>query len=200
MLNPSQMTNFRHFKTGIVCRQQFQIWWNWQKVIQTGRKHCWKRMLLITSNFSFSPSVFKTLVLQIGKNLGLFEKGLTLYQAFSSFPTIFSKHFLGCQLFTEWKILAKSKFEGSEDDKINDWNILNGLKIIFYWWRNSDTKKKKGFTLRNCSNWHWVDSRPGARLAQRVERRSSVTGVVRRAHFFPSIYFTGNEDGIAVCG
>ena len=35
-----QMTNFRLFPTERVCRQQFQIWWKWQKVIQMGRKHC----------------------------------------------------------------------------------------------------------------------------------------------------------------
>ena len=34
----SQMTNFRLFQTEIVCRRQFQIWWKWQKVLQTGRK------------------------------------------------------------------------------------------------------------------------------------------------------------------
>ena len=38
-LTPSQMTNFRLFHTGRVCRWQFKIWWKWQKVIQTGRKH-----------------------------------------------------------------------------------------------------------------------------------------------------------------
>ena len=39
----SQMTNFRLFQTGRVCKQQFQIWWKWEKVLQTGRKHCRKR-------------------------------------------------------------------------------------------------------------------------------------------------------------
>ena len=38
-----QTRNFRLFQTERVCRQQFQIWWKWQKNIQTGRKHCWKR-------------------------------------------------------------------------------------------------------------------------------------------------------------
>ena len=36
-----------------------------------------KEKLLITSNFSFSHSVFKRLVLQTRKNQGLFGKGLT---------------------------------------------------------------------------------------------------------------------------
>ena len=42
-----------------------------------GRKHCGEKVkLLITSNFSFSHSVFKRLVLQTRKNQGLFWKGL----------------------------------------------------------------------------------------------------------------------------
>ena len=37
-----------------------------------------KEKLLITSNFSFSHSVFQKLVLQTSQNQGLFGKGLTL--------------------------------------------------------------------------------------------------------------------------
>ena len=36
-----------------------------------------KEELLVTSNFSFSHSVFKRLVLQTSKNKGLFGKGLS---------------------------------------------------------------------------------------------------------------------------
>ena len=36
-----------------------------------------KEKLLVTSNFSFSHSVFKRLLLQTRKNQGLFGKGLT---------------------------------------------------------------------------------------------------------------------------
>ena len=36
-----------------------------------------KEKLLVTSNFSFSPSVLKRLVLQTRKNQGLFGKGLS---------------------------------------------------------------------------------------------------------------------------
>ena len=44
-----------------------------------GRKHSEKKeKLLITSNFSFSHSVFKRLVLQTSKNQGMFGKGLNL--------------------------------------------------------------------------------------------------------------------------
>ena len=45
-----------------------------------GRKLWEKEKLLVTSNFSFSNSVFKRLILQTRKNQGLFGKELTLYQ------------------------------------------------------------------------------------------------------------------------
>ena len=38
-----------------------------------------KEKLLVTSNFSFSHSVFKSLVMQTRKNQGLFGKGLKSY-------------------------------------------------------------------------------------------------------------------------
>ena len=41
---------------------------------------CEKEKLLVTSNFSFSHSVFKRLVRQTRENQGLFGKGLTLSQ------------------------------------------------------------------------------------------------------------------------
>ena len=75
----SQMTNFRPFQIERVCRLQFYILWQWQKVLQIGRKHWEKEKLLITSNFSFSNSVFKRLVLQTHINQGLFGKGLNCW-------------------------------------------------------------------------------------------------------------------------
>ena len=39
-----------------------------------------KEKLLVTSNFSFSHSVYKRLVLQTLKNQGLFGKGLRFYK------------------------------------------------------------------------------------------------------------------------
>ena len=42
----------------------------WQKVLQTGRKHCGK------GEIARSHSVFKRLVLETCKNQGLFGKGL----------------------------------------------------------------------------------------------------------------------------
>ena len=74
-----QTTNFRLFKTKEVCRWQFKIWRKWQKVIQTGRKHCGKQeKLLVTSNFSFSHSVFKRLVSQGRQKVLLSRNGLNL--------------------------------------------------------------------------------------------------------------------------
>ena len=65
ILTLSQLTNFRYFQTERVWRRQFQIWWKRQKVFQMGRKHCGKRRnCSLTSNFSFSHSVFERLVLQ----------------------------------------------------------------------------------------------------------------------------------------
>ena len=43
LLTHYQTTNFRLFQPERVCRWPFQIWWKWQKVIQTGRKHWGKR-------------------------------------------------------------------------------------------------------------------------------------------------------------
>ena len=68
-----QPTNFRLFWIERLCRRQFQIWWKWQKVIQTGRKHWEKEKLLITGNFSFSNSVFKRLVSQWRQKVSLWE-------------------------------------------------------------------------------------------------------------------------------
>ena len=43
-----------------------------------GHKTLWDKEKLLMSNFSFSRSVFKRLVLQTRKNQGLFRKGLQL--------------------------------------------------------------------------------------------------------------------------
>ena len=72
----SQTKNFRLFQTERLCRRQFQIWWKWKKVLQTGRKKLLeKEKLLVLSNFFFFCSVFKRLVLQSRENQGLFGKG-----------------------------------------------------------------------------------------------------------------------------
>ena len=62
-----QKTNFRLFQTERVCRRQFQIWWKWQKVIQTGRKHCGKRRNCSSRAISSCHKVFSK---------GLFSRGV----------------------------------------------------------------------------------------------------------------------------
>ena len=42
-LTLSHTTNCTVFQTERVCRRHFHIWWKWQKVLETGRKHCGKR-------------------------------------------------------------------------------------------------------------------------------------------------------------
>ena len=67
LLTHYQMTNFRLFQTERVCRQQFQICQKWQKVIQTGRKHCGKRRNCSLWAISPFPTVFSK---------GLFPRGI----------------------------------------------------------------------------------------------------------------------------
>ena len=67
LLTHYQMTNFRLFRTERVCRRQFQIWWKWQKVIQTGRKHCGKRRNCFLRAISPFPTV---------SSKGLFPRGI----------------------------------------------------------------------------------------------------------------------------
>ena len=51
-----------------------------------GRKHCWKKEKLhLTSNFSFSHSVFKRLAQQTFKYQGLFGKELFFFLSLNSF-------------------------------------------------------------------------------------------------------------------
>ena len=67
ILTHYQTTNFRLFQTKKVCRRQFQIWKKWQKVIQTGRKHCGKRRNCSLRAISPFPTVFTK---------GLFPRGV----------------------------------------------------------------------------------------------------------------------------
>ena len=62
-----QMTNFRLFQTERVCRRQFQIGQKWQKVFQTGKKHCEKRRNCLLQAISPFPTVFSK---------GLFPRGI----------------------------------------------------------------------------------------------------------------------------
>ena len=57
-LTLSQTTYFRLFQTERLCRRQFQIWWKWKKVFQTGRKHCQKRRNCSLRAISPFPTMF----------------------------------------------------------------------------------------------------------------------------------------------
>ena len=70
--------------------------------------------LLVTSNFSFSHSVFKRLVLQTRKNKGLFRKGLTTK------PWPFN-------LSPNDKLFDLSKLKAFADDKSN---LTQNLKFV----------------------------------------------------------------------
>ena len=64
LLTHYQTTNFRLFQIESLQTTNSN-WRKWKKVIQTCRKRCGKKeKLLVTSNFSFSHSVFKRLVSQ----------------------------------------------------------------------------------------------------------------------------------------
>ena len=67
VLTHYQTTSFRVFQTERVCRRQFQILRKWQKVVQTGRKPCWKRRNCSLRAVSPFPTVFSK---------GLFPRGV----------------------------------------------------------------------------------------------------------------------------
>ena len=58
VLTLSQTTNFGLFQTQRVCRQQFQVWQRWSKVLQMGRKYCEKRRNCSLRAISPFPKVF----------------------------------------------------------------------------------------------------------------------------------------------
>ena len=62
-----QTTNFRLFQIERLCRRQFKTWRKWQKVIQTGGKHCGKRRNCLLRAISPFPTVFSK---------GLFHRGV----------------------------------------------------------------------------------------------------------------------------
>ena len=103
-----------------VCRQQFQIWRKWQKVLLTNRKYCGKRRNCFLSNFSFSNSIFfpqcfhMTSTVDLKKR-GLFEKEietniwmLRLYFFFTFYTLVLITLDLraegDCILFSVWSL------------------------------------------------------------------------------------------------
>ena len=89
ILTHYQMTNFRLFQTERVCRRQFQISQKW-KLAKRGKTLWEKEKLLITSNFSFSLSVFKRLVSQGCQKVSLCVNGLSHIQWQLSFCKTYS--------------------------------------------------------------------------------------------------------------
>ena len=55
----SQMTNFRLFQTERVCRRQFQILCNWQKVLQKGENTVEKGEIASDEQFLLFPWCFR---------------------------------------------------------------------------------------------------------------------------------------------
>ena len=76
ILTLSQTKNFRLFQTDEFADDNFCFHVHGRKQVEMGRKTLWeKEKLIVTSNFSFSQSVYKRLVLQTHKKQGLFGKG-----------------------------------------------------------------------------------------------------------------------------
>ena len=80
-LTHNQMTNFRLFQTERVRRRQFLNLTKIEENYPNRRKTLWeKEKLLVTSNFSFSYSVFKRLVSLGRQKVSLCGNGLILSQ------------------------------------------------------------------------------------------------------------------------
>ena len=99
VLNHYQTTNFRLFQTKKVCKQ-FQILRKWQKVIQTGRKHCGKRGNCSLRAISTFPTVFSK---------GLFPRGAKMCHCVGILDGILQNY------FPKRQILDSSKLKESGD-------------------------------------------------------------------------------------
>ena len=109
-----------------------------------------KEKLLVTSNFSFSHSVFKRLVLQTRKNKGLFGKGLTLYRIIATFNTT-GELVKPCP---KQQILNSSKLRQSADD-----NFEFDEKSRKFSKRVENTGKRRNCSLRAISPFSAVFSK-----------------------------------------
>ena len=77
------------------CRQQFQIWWKWQKVIQMGRKHYQTTNFRLIWTERFCRRQFQIWwkwqkVIQMGRKHYGKRRNCSLW-AISPFPIVFSK-------------------------------------------------------------------------------------------------------------
>ena len=143
VLTLSQTTNFRLFQTEIVCRRKFQIWWKWRKAFETGRKHWEKEKLLVTSNFSFSRSVFKRLIQQTRKNQGLFGKRLKIRRWICNHESV-----VACLWSPGWNDLEKHT---SEPQAMSLWNQKKNSRLHFrsLWPLDKEQNRQKKFKLRH---------------------------------------------------
>ena len=76
LLTQSKTTNFRLFQTQKVCRRHFRSDENGSKLSKRVENTVEKEKLLVTSNFSFSHSVFKRIVSQGSQKVSLCGNGL----------------------------------------------------------------------------------------------------------------------------
>ena len=104
-----------------------------------------KEKLLVTSNFSFSHSVFKSLVMQTRKNQGLFGKGLKAVisvkdtmswvdKSFREIPLLHSSQLIHCLLFTKlywnsrilelWTKIYRTRQTGKWLKHFEEWKIF----------------------------------------------------------------------------
>ena len=76
-LTLSQTTKYRLFLTERLCRWQFQIWWKWQKALQTGRLHCGKRRNCSNEQFLLFLQCFQIPLLETHKTKACLGKDLS---------------------------------------------------------------------------------------------------------------------------
>ena len=108
----SQTIYCRLFQTERVCRWQFQFQWKWQKVLQTGRKHCGKRRNCLLRAISPFLTVFsKDLYCKHVKTRACWER-------VDSFPSNkipdLSKSNTCAGAHSYWKLFGKDENAGNQ--------------------------------------------------------------------------------------
>ena len=76
--------------------------------------------MLFTSNFSFSYSVFKRLVLQTSKNYGMFGKGLIDFKSVESIPK-YKSGVRSVESLRKWKAIIAVELNDKFLDYITDY-------------------------------------------------------------------------------
>ena len=122
LLSYRYRTNFRLFQTERVCRRQFQIWWKWQKVIQTGRKHCVECRNCSLRAISPFPTVFSK---------GLFPTGVKMcYCVGMSFNATLTVCRPFYPYFGNWLYLSNIAADGSK--VTTDRTAFHGLEALSF--------------------------------------------------------------------